>query len=134
MSQALSVIIFRIVLEGIESYQNDPEDEDRAATEAARKLLPLLRAKLSKEAKCSINGPGIMTVVIRAEQQVAESVAKHIQKMVQATSLRVGTTGRWVNVVMTYSLLTFPLQAQKGSMTVNRTQVYETARVVQTHS
>jgi glycosyltransferase involved in cell wall biosynthesis len=108
MRQALSVIIFRIVLEGIESYQNDPESEDRAVAEAARKLLPFLRASLSKEARCSINGPGIMTVVIRAEQRVAESVAKRIQGIVQATSMRIGTTGRRVKVMMAYSLLTFP--------------------------
>jgi hypothetical protein len=58
------------------------------ATGAARKLLPLLRSRLRKDDKLPINGPGIMTSVIRAEQQGAELVAKRIQETVQATSVR----------------------------------------------
>ncbi len=110
MSRALSVIIFRLVLEGVEWYQGDPGGEDRAATEAARKLLPLLRTNLSKEGKLTINGPGIMTTVIRAEQQKAESVARRIQEIVQATPVRIGLTGREVKVTVTYSSLTFPCE------------------------
>ena len=131
ISNALSVIIFRIILEGIERYHSDLEGEERAATEVARKLLPLLRANLSKEDKFSINGPGIMTAVIRAEQQAAESVAKRIQGIVQATPVRIGMAGREVKVTVAYSSLTFPLRAQKGSMTVSHSHVYEAMRAVQ---
>ena len=116
MSQALSVIIFRIILEGVERYQNDPEGEDRVATEVARKLLPLLRTNLSKKGTFSINGPGIMTAVIRAEPQGAESVAKRIQEIVQATPVRIGMTGREVKVMVAYSSMTFPLRAHNGMM------------------
>ncbi len=131
ISNALSVIIFRIMLEDIEWYQSDPEGEDRAVTEATRKLLPALRTILSKEGKFSINGPGIMTAVIRTEQQGAESVAERIQEIVQATPVRIGINGREVRVTMAYSLLTYPLRAQNGSMTVSHSQAYETMRVVQ---
>jgi glycosyltransferase involved in cell wall biosynthesis len=127
----LSVIIFRIILEGIERYHNDPEGEDRMATEAARKLLPVLRTNLSKEGTLSINGPGIMTAVIRAEQQVVESVAKRIQETVQATPVRIGMTGRETKVTVAYSSLTFPLRAHHGSMTVNHSQIHEKVGVVQ---
>src|SRR5256712_4726258 len=65
---AQSVIVFRFILEGTEEYDVNPERKDREATEAARKLLPLLRSKIRKGDKLSINGPGIMTAVIRAEQ------------------------------------------------------------------
>jgi poly-beta-1,6-N-acetyl-D-glucosamine synthase len=131
VSQALSVIIFRIILEGIEWYQHDIEDEDRAITEAARKLLPLLRTNLSKGGTFSINGPGIVTAVIRAEQQRAESVAKRIQEIVQATPVRIDMAGREVRVTMAYSLLTYPLRAQKGSTIVSHSQAYESMKVAQ---
>src|SRR5713101_7746587 len=65
---AQSVLVFRFILEDAEGYDVNPEREDREATEAARKLLPLLRTKIRKEDKLSINGPGIMTALIRAEQ------------------------------------------------------------------
>jgi poly-beta-1,6-N-acetyl-D-glucosamine synthase len=134
-SLALSVIIFRIILEGSTRYHGDPEGEDRAATEMARRLLPLLRASLSKGDKLSINGPGIMTAVIRAEQQEVEDVAKRIQEIAQATPIRVGMTGREVNVTVAYSSLTFPLRGHKDSMTVNQPPVYGTMKAVQaTHS
>ena len=119
MSQALSVVIFRVILEGIERYQSDPESEDRVVTEVARKLLPVVRASLSKEDKCSINGPGIMTAVMRAEQQGAESVAKRTQEIVQATPVRIGMVGREVKVTVAYSSLTFPLREQSGNMTMS---------------
>src|SRR6266705_6175426 len=82
---AQSVIVFRYILEGTEGYDVNPERQDREATEAARKLLPMLRTNIRKEDKLSINGPGIMTAVIRAEQHGAELVAKRIQGVVQAT-------------------------------------------------
>ncbi len=132
ISQALSVIIFRIILEGIERYRNDPESEDRMTAEAIRKLLPLLRNLLSKEAKLSINEPGIMTAVIRAEQQEAKSVAQHIQEIIQATPVRIGIAGRVVNVTSVYSLLTFPLRAYGESTTVSHPQVYEPVGAMQT--
>jgi poly-beta-1,6-N-acetyl-D-glucosamine synthase len=127
----LSVIIFRIILEGIERYHSDPEGEDRAASEAARKLLPLLRTSLSREGKFMINGPGIMTAVIRAEQQEAESAAKRIQEIVQATPVRIGMAGREVKVMVTYSSLTFPLRVQNGSMTVSHSHMHQTMMPVQ---
>src|SRR5712692_6793418 len=82
MCNAQSVIVFRLMLEGAQGYDGNPEREDREATEAARKLLPVLRSRLHKEDKLSINGPGIMTAVIRAEQQGAELVARRIQEVV----------------------------------------------------
>src|SRR6266566_4203074 len=60
---ARSVIVFRFILDEAEGYDVNPEREDREATEAARKLLPMLRTKIRKEDKLSINGPGIMTAV-----------------------------------------------------------------------
>src|SRR5258706_1565878 len=63
MCNAQSVIVFRLMLEG--AYDGNPEREEREATEAARKLVPVLRSRLHKEDKLSINGPGIMTAVIR---------------------------------------------------------------------
>ncbi len=131
MSQALSVIIFRIILEGIERYQSDPEGEDRMATEAARKLLPVLRTSLGRENKLSINGPGIMTAVIRTEQPGAESVARRVQEIVQATPVRIGITGREVRVTVAYTSLTFPLKARHGSVTMSYPQVHGTMRAVQ---
>jgi hypothetical protein len=81
---ARSVIASRFILEEAEGYEVNPERGDREATEAARKLLPMLRTKIRKEDKLSINGAGIMTEVIRAEQHGAELVAKRIQEAVQA--------------------------------------------------
>jgi poly-beta-1,6-N-acetyl-D-glucosamine synthase len=112
---AQSVIVFRLMLEGTEGYGLNPEREDREATEAARKLLPVLRSRLHKEDKLSINGPGIMTAVIRAEQHGAELVAKQIQEVVQATPVRIGMRGREARVTVAYSTLTFALQTKSGS-------------------
>jgi poly-beta-1,6-N-acetyl-D-glucosamine synthase len=114
-----SVIVFRFILEGAEGYDVNPEREDREATEAARKLLPLLRTKLRKEDKLLINGPGIMTAVIRAEQHGAELVARRIQEVVQATPVRIGMRGREVKVTLAYSSLTFAFKAKNGGMTVS---------------
>jgi biofilm PGA synthesis N-glycosyltransferase PgaC len=111
-----SVIVFRYILEGAEGYDVNPERQDREATEAARKLLPMLRTKIRKEDKLSINGPGIMTAVIRAEQHGAELVAKRIQEAVQAAPVRIGMRGREVKITVAYSSLTFALKAKSGSV------------------
>jgi len=122
---AQSVIVFRFMLEGAEEYGVNPEREDREATEAARKFLPLLRSKIRKEDKLSINGPGIMTAVIRAEQHGAELVAKRIQETVQATPARIGMRGREVKVRVAYSSLTFALKAKDRSVTISSSLVQE---------
>src|SRR6266581_2457008 len=112
---AQSVIVFRYILEGAEEYDVNPERQDREATEAARKLLPMLRTNIRKEDKLSINGPGIMTAVIRAEQHGAELVAKRIQGVVQATPVRIGRRSREVKIIVAYSTLTFALNTKSGS-------------------
>jgi biofilm PGA synthesis N-glycosyltransferase PgaC len=122
---AQSVIVFRFILEDAEEYDTNPERKDREATEAARKLLPLLRTKIRKEDKLSINGPGILTAVIRAEQHGAELVAKRIQEVVQATPVRIGMRGRVGKVTVAYSSLTFALKAKNGSVTVSGPLVEE---------
>jgi len=116
---AQSVIVFRFIIEGAKHTDVNREREDREATEAARKLLPYLRSRIRKEDKLSINGPGIMTAVIRAEQHGAEIVARRIKAAVEATTVRVGTRGREVKVTIAYSSLTFASKASNGSMTVS---------------
>lgn len=116
---AQSVIVFRFIIEGAEGYDSNPEGDERWATEAARKLLPLLRTRIRKEDKLSINGPGIMTTVIRAEQHGAEIVARRIQELVEATPVRTGMRGRKVKVTVAYSSLTFGLKAKNGGVTVS---------------
>ncbi len=122
---AQSVIVFRFILEGAEGYDGTPERQDREATEAARKLLPVVRSKIRKEDKLSINGPGIMTAVIRAEHQGADLVAKRIQQVVQATPVRIGMRGREVNIRLAYSSLTFTFEAKDGRVTVSSPWVKE---------
>jgi glycosyltransferase involved in cell wall biosynthesis len=116
---AQSVLVFRFILEGEEGHTVTPERQDREATEAARKLLPILRNTIRKEDKLSINGPGIMTAVIRAEQHGAELVAKRIQQVAQATPVRIGMRGREIKITVAYSSLTFALQAKSGSVTIS---------------
>jgi poly-beta-1,6-N-acetyl-D-glucosamine synthase len=117
---AVSVIIFRFILEGAENHDVvSLESENREATEAVRKLLPLLRARLRKEDKLSISGPGILTAVIRAEQHGAELVSRRIQEIVQSTPVRIGLRGREVKIVVAYSSLTFALKQKSRSMTVS---------------
>ncbi len=115
---AQSVLVFRLMLEDVERDDVNPEREDREASEAVRKLLPVLRSKLRKEDKLSTSGPGILTAVIRAEQHGAELVAKRIQQTVQATPVRMGMRGREVKITVTYSSLTFPLKANSESVVV----------------
>src|SRR5205823_8931331 len=110
---------FRFGLEGAQGNDVNREREDREATEAARKLLPLLRTKIRKEDVLSVNGPGIMTAVIRAEQHGAEIVAQRIQKIVEVTPVRAGMRGQKVKVTVAYSSLTFALKAKNGSLTVS---------------
>ncbi len=116
---AQSVIVFRFIPEVVERDAFNREREEHEATEVARKLLPLLRTRFSKEDKLSINGPGIMTAVIRAEQQGAELVAERIQEVVQTTPVRIGMRGREVKVKVAYSSLTFVSQAKDENMTVS---------------
>lgn len=116
---AQSVIVFRFILEGARGTDVHREREDREATEVARKLLPFLRTKIRKEDKLSVNGPGIMTAVIRAEQHGAEIVARRIKEVVEATTVRVGVRNREVKVTIAYSSLTFASKAANGNMTVS---------------
>ena len=122
---AQSVIVFRLLLEGAKHNDVQREREDREANEAARKLLPILRNEIRKEDKLSINGPGIMTAVIRAEQQGAELLAQRIKKAVEAAPVRVGSRGREVKVTVAYSSLTFASQASNGEMTVSGPHINE---------
>lgn len=116
---AQSVIVFRLILEGAKGSDFNREREDREATEAARKLVPYLSSKIRKEDKLSVNGPGIMTAVIRAEQHGAEIVAQRIKKLVEASTVRVGMRGREVKVTVAYSSLTFASKPSNGSMIVS---------------
>lgn len=100
-----SVIVFRLMVEGKEKADIYHEREDRQATEAARKLLPLLRASLRKDDRIAINGSGIVTAVIRADQAGATVVASRLQQLAENTTIRLG--GREIHVSVTYSSLTF---------------------------
>src|SRR5436305_7756595 len=80
---AQSVIVFRLILAGASGDDSNREREDREATEVARKLLPQLRERMRKEDKLSVNGPGIMTAVVRADQTGAEVVAQRIKGIVE---------------------------------------------------
>lgn len=102
-----SVVVFRLLLEGASGDDVNREREDREATEAARKLLPRLRAHIRKEDKLSVNGPGIMTVVIRAEQSGAEIVAQRVKEIVESSNVSVGLRNRAVKATVAYSSLTF---------------------------
>jgi len=114
-----SVIVFRFILEGAHGTDVHREREDREATEVARKLLPYLRSRMRKEDALSVNGPGIMTAVIRAEQHGAEIVARRIKEAVEAAPVRIGVRNREVKVTVAYSSLTFALKASNGDMTVS---------------
>lgn len=116
---AQSVIVFRLIIEGSLGTDVQREREEREATEAARKLLPQLKAKVRKEDALSINGPGIVTAVVRAEQHGAEIVAQRIKEIVEASTVRVGMRGREVRVKVAYSTLTFASKATNGNMTVS---------------
>jgi hypothetical protein len=116
---AQSVIVFRFILEGAQGNDVNREREDREATEVARKLLPYLRTKIRKEDMLSINGPGIMTAVIRAEQQGAEIVALRIKALVEASPVRVGPRNALVKVTVAYSSLTFPSKIAGGALAFN---------------
>ena len=115
---AQSVIVFRFILAGALGTDLHREREDREATEVARKLLPYLRSRIRKEDSLSVNGPGIMTAVIRAEQHGAEIVARRIKAAVEAAPVRVGVRNREVKVTVAYSSLTFASKVPHGDMTV----------------
>ncbi len=116
---AQSVIVFRFILEGANGSDAFREQEDREATEVARKLLPLLRSKLRKDDLLSINGPGIVTAVIRAENHEAERLARRIKEAVEAAPVGLGARNREVKVSVAYSTLTFSFQAPGGNMIVS---------------
>jgi biofilm PGA synthesis N-glycosyltransferase PgaC len=116
---AQSVIVFRFILEGAKGTDVHREREDREATEVARKLLPYLRTRIRKEDKLSVNGPGIMTAVLRAEQRGAEIVARRIKDAVESATVRVGVRNREVKVTVAYSSLTFASKAPNGDVTVS---------------
>jgi len=116
---AQSVIVFRFIIEGAKLNDINREREEQEATEAARKLLPLLRTRVRKEDNLSINGSGVMTAIIRAEQQGAEIVAQRIKAAVESATVRVGTRGREVKVTIAYSSLTFASKAPNGNLTVS---------------
>lgn len=120
-----SVIVFRLILSNANGSDVQREREDREATEAARKLLPQLRTLLRKEDKLSINGPGIITAVIRAEQHGAEQVARSIKQAVESTPVRVGIRNREVQVTVAYSTLTFAPKAANGQVTVTGSHIDE---------
>jgi glycosyltransferase involved in cell wall biosynthesis len=114
---ALSILVFRFILESAEGYEINPAIEERQATEVARKLLPLLRTQLLKEDKLSISGPGIMTAVIRSEQNDADLVAQRIQEIVQTMPVHI--RGRETRVKVAYSSLTFASKVKNRSMTTS---------------
>ena len=127
---AQSVIVFRLLLEGAQHNDVQREREDREANEVARKLIPILKSKIRKEDMLSINGPGIITAVIRAEQHGAELVAQRIKQVVESTPMRVGARGRPVKVTVAYSSLTFA-SPSNGSMTVSGPLVGEAVTAAQ---
>ena len=127
---AQSVIVFRFTIEGASGNDINREREDREATEVARKMLPLLRGSVRKEDNLSINGPGIVTAVIRAEQHGAELVAQRIKHIVETTPVRVGVRNRDVKINVTYSSLTFALKASDGSVRVSGPLVDESMTAV----
>ncbi|HEY5004257.1 MAG TPA: glycosyltransferase family 2 protein [Ktedonobacteraceae bacterium] len=114
-----SVIIFRIFLEDASWDDLNREREDREATEVARKLLSPLRACIRKKDKLSINGPGIVTVVICAEQSGAEIVAQRIKKAIENSAVTVGLRKREVKATVTYSSLAFTKGFPQGESGVS---------------
>jgi len=105
------------MLDGADGSDAFREREEREATEVAKKLLPLLRTQLRKGDTLSINGPGIMTAVIRSEQHEADAVAGRIKTAVEETPVRVG--GRQREVRVAYSTLTFTIQNAQDGVTVS---------------
>jgi hypothetical protein len=86
----------------------------------------VLRAQLSKESKLalSISEPGILTAVVRAEQNAAEDLSRQIQEIAQSTPVRIGMRGREVKVMVAHSSLTF--KGKPNDMTVTSPLVAET--------
>jgi hypothetical protein len=125
---AQSVIVFRLILAGAKHDLIGREDEERQATEAARRLLPYLRTRVRKEDQLSINGPGVITAVIRAEQAGAEIVAQRIKEAIESSVVRLGLRGREVKVSVAYSSLTFAINAPSGAMTVSGPLLAENER------
>ena len=125
LSHAQSVVVFRLILEEDEEDDVNPERKDREITSMARKLLPALRARLRKTDKLSINGPGIMTAVIRADQHGADVVAQRIQEIVQAASARLEIRGHSASIAVASSTLTFPLNGKAADTTITNPSIEE---------
>ncbi len=121
LTNALSVIIFRLLPEDSERDLFSLDSEDHEVTEAIRKLLPVLRSRLSGEdiLSLSISGPGIMTAVIRAEQHEAEHLSTRIQEIIQSTPVRLGLRGREVKLTVSCSALTFASRGRSKSVRVD---------------
>ena len=128
LSNVVSVIIFRFILDDPEGNLLNPDSNDHDATEAVRKLLPVLRAQLRKEGKLTlaISEPGILTAIIRAEQNEVEGLSRQIQEIAQTTPVRIGMRGREVKVMVAHSSLTF--KSKQNNMIVTSPLVAE-ARV-----
>jgi nucleoid DNA-binding protein len=116
---AQSVIVFRVRSESAEWDDANREREEREATEAVRKLLPHLRSKIRKEDVLSINGPGVFTAVIRAEQKGAEIVATRLKQAIEEAPVRVGARGRAIKLTVAYSTLTFASRASDGGIIIS---------------
>lgn len=129
LSHAQSVIVFRLILEEDEEDDVNPERKDREVTSIARKLLPVMHAKIRKADRLSINGPGIMTAVIRADQHGAEVVAQRIQEVVRATSAHLGMRGHDASIAVAYSTLTFVLNGKTVGTTASGSLIEKTVTV-----
>ena len=114
---AQSITVFRLMLEDDEKYNLNQERKEREATMIARKLLPVLCTKIRKSDKLSISGPGILTLVMRAEQHGAELVIERIQEAIQTTPVRIGMRGQEVRISVAYSSLTFTTTNMKEVFT-----------------
>ncbi|PZR87312.1 MAG: hypothetical protein DLM67_22380 [Candidatus Nephthysia bennettiae] len=114
VSTELSVLIFRLIVPGSETYDDVyPESGDRQATEAARQLLATIRCRIRKEDRLSTNGAGIVTLVARVGLREAELIAQDIQETVQATPVQLGRRGRRVRVTVAYSVLALGPRTKK---------------------
>ncbi|GHO54968.1 hypothetical protein KSD_11590 [Ktedonobacter sp. SOSP1-85] len=126
LSDVVSVIIFRFILDDPEGNLLNPDSNDRDATEAVRKLFPVLRSQVHSVGKLalSISEAGILTAIIRAEQSEVEEISRQIQEIVQSTPVRISTHGRKVKMMAVYSSLTF--KGKHNNITITSPLVTET--------
>ncbi len=126
-----SVIVLRLIIEGVDYHEAQPERAEHEATEVARKLLPAMRAHLRREDLLSVNGPGVMTAVLRADQWGAEIVARRMQAIVESIPVRVGVRNREVKATVVYSTLTFALDAASAAMTISSSHTAITSAMLE---